>query len=123
MDNIFEATKEEVKEKIEEQPEQSKPVSPPKVEDDLILKNKILGALGVDSNSKYALDVDRLLEYGKSKGYKNSEDIILNVRELLSEVGSPSQSGEDRIKRASRMAYLYLEQQDMNREMERLKNA
>lgn len=119
-ENIFESAKEEVKEEVKtevKEEKENKPLANPKIDSDYILKKRIEGMLGVENTSKYILDVERLLEYGKTLGYKNSEDIIYNVRELLEQTGSPF--GDDKVKKASRMAYLVLEKQNINKEIER----
>ena len=84
----------------------------------MVLKERVKDMLGVEQASKYSRDLELIVEYGKAIGYQSNEDLIANIRELINRVGS----GADKVKTASRYAYLYLEQRSINKEMERLKN-
>ena len=118
-----EEAKEEIKEEVDKEPEE-KPVERQVqvAEGDDILKRKIGEVVGVNTEEtlKYGRDLELILEWAKKQPHDNSEDIIRAVERLINRVGTPY--GENKIKRASRYAYLSMEGLKISKELEELSN-
>lgn len=79
---------------------------------------QVLGIENEVESSKNRDEVEILLKWAKSKGHTDINDIKWAIRDLGLSVGSPP-LGESRIKYLARFAYLQMESDKINEEIEK----
>ena len=89
--------------------------------DKMLLEQNIGSVLGLASleTSKYAYEINNIIDWAKANGAKSMDDIIYEIRYLSNMLGN--NPDEKKIKTISRYVYLSSEKTKLNQEMERLK--
>lgn len=107
---------------IEDAPETVSTPSPPSApvlpEMQVKAVEQVLGIESETDSSKHAHDVALLLDWAKSQGNTDINDIKWAVRDLGLRVGSPP-LGENRVKYLARFAYLQMENAKISEELEK----
>lgn len=88
-----------------------------------LLHEKVTEALtgSIEGNSKYSMELDSIIEWAKANGAKNTEDIVWEVRHLLTNLGSPK-LGDNPIRYLYRYVFLVNEKRKINKELQEFEN-
>lgn len=101
--------------------EEVKPTPQTIVPRDVVL-NKLAEMFGILSSEvgKYNADLDRIVEYAKSKGATNLDEIIFRVREISDSLANNMQ--EKKLKTVSRYLFLLGDKAKIEQDIERMKS-
>lgn len=82
---------------------------------------RIAQVLGLASSeaSQYSMEIKNLIDWARSNGAQNMDDILYEIRSLSNKLGNSSD--ERKIKTLSRYIFLTKEKQRLDIEMDRLK--
>lgn len=101
--------------------EDSKPAPQTIVPRDVVL-NKLAEMFGILNSEvgKYNADLDRIVEYAKTKGATNLDEIIFRVREISDSLAN--NMNEKKLKTVSRYLFLLGDKAKIEQDIERMKS-